>query len=239
METLLAVGTLAIGMVFVAGTFLAGVYFATISTERTIATVVADEAFAKIQLYGLDPNHASLKIDGYVPHEQLVTMPTDEYLYPSTATSINKQYCWAALCRRMGPDSRLVEFTVFVCRRTGSAARYWAGSAGAWSETDVPGPVLITLVPATGSSVQADVAVNGVTERTFVNDGATLLDDDTGEIYRVLERYANPPDRIRLDRVWAGSGSVPPQGAGVWVVPPPKSGGRDPLVAVYQRVLRF
>lgn len=239
METLLAVGTLAIGMVFVAGTFLAGVYFATVSTERTIAAVVADEAFAKVRLYGLDPNLAGLRTDAYVPYGQLVTIPADEHLYPSTATSSDKQYSWTALCKRVDPNSRLVEVAVFVCRRAGSATRYWTQTTGALTETDVPRPVRVNLVPATGPSGAADVAINGVQEQTFVNDGATLLDDGTGEIYRVLERYVNTPERIRLDRVWNGAALASPQGAWAWVVPPPISGGRDPQVAIYRTVMRF
>ena len=50
----MAVGTLAIGMTFIAGTFLTGIFFSTLSTERTIAAVAAEEAFAKVQIYGLD-----------------------------------------------------------------------------------------------------------------------------------------------------------------------------------------
>jgi len=53
-EVLLAVATLAVGMLFVAGTFLLGVHFSRISTERSIGAVVAEEAFAKIRLFGLD-----------------------------------------------------------------------------------------------------------------------------------------------------------------------------------------
>ncbi len=232
METLLAVGTLAIGMVFVAGTFLAAVYLSALSTERTIAAVVADEAFAKIRLYGLDPNHSSLKTDGYALYDQLVTVPADEYLYPSTSTSIDKQYCWAALCKRVGLDSRLVELTVFVCRRSGNATRYWTDLTDATGLR--PLPVRINIGPA---GVENEAVITDAAGVAFVNDGAMLVDDGTGEIYRVLERYASPPDRIRLDRRrtdLASSG-----GASVWVVPPPKLGGRDPLVAIYQKVLRF
>lgn len=46
-EVLMAVGILALGMVFIAGVFPAGVHYTIISTERTFAAVVADEAFAK------------------------------------------------------------------------------------------------------------------------------------------------------------------------------------------------
>ena len=247
METLLAVGTLAIGMVFVAGTFLAGVYFSTLSTEQTIATVVADEAFAKIRLYGFDPNFTGLKTDGYVPYGPLVAMPVDEYLYPSTNTSVEKQYCWAAICKRMGPDSHLVEFAVFVCRRSGTITQYWTRPSGTdtLDKTDMPRPVPINIVESTGPAVDNEVVIvdaasdDDVDEGTFVNDGALLVDDANGQIYRVLERYAGSPDRIRLDRPWTWAGWTTSGGARAWVVPPPVQGGRDPFVAVYQKVIRF
>ena len=65
------------------------------------------------------------------------------------------------------------------------------------------------------------------------------MDDATGQIYRVLERYGSPPDKIRLDRPWAGGAISSSAGGWVWVVPPATSGGRNPVVAVYQDVLRF
>jgi Tfp pilus assembly protein PilV len=249
METLLAVGALAIGMVFVAGTFLAGVYFATLSTERTIGAVVADEAFAKIRLYGLDPNNASLKTDGYVPYESLVAMPAEEHRYPSTNTAIEQQYGWAAICRRRAADSRLVEFTVFVCRQAGSATQYWTRQLDPdWptlAQVDAPRPLEVNIVQATAPVVDGEVAIvdavagDTVDEHAFVSDGALLVDDATGQIYRVLERYANSPERLRLDRPWAGADLTAGGGAWVWVVPPPTQGGRDPFVAVYQKVLSF
>ena len=52
-EMLIATGIMAIGLVMVATVFPVGVKLTTLSTERTIGAVVADEAFAKIQLYGL------------------------------------------------------------------------------------------------------------------------------------------------------------------------------------------
>ncbi len=244
-ETLLAVGTLAIGMVFVAGTFLAGMYFATLSTERSIATVVVDEAFAKIRLYDFDLDHADLKTDGYVPYERIVTLPAEECLYPSTSTSIDKQYCWAALCKRAGTDSRLVEFTVFVSRRTGSTTQYWMRESDGTLTADPnlpsrPRPLRVNLVSPAGSDVAADEAViDPATESTLVNDGALLVDDGTGQIYRVVKRDVDAPGQIKLDRPWTGTDLTTQEGAWIWVVPSPTSGGRDPLVAVYQKVLRF
>ena len=249
-ETLLAVGTLAIGLMFIAGTFLTGVYFSTTSTERTIGAVAADEALAKIRIYGLDPNNASLKTDGFVPYEQLVTIPAEEYLYPSTREEAARQYSWSVLCRRMGAGSRLVQCTVFISRQT-AGATYWARKTGADApqlgtpNPDLPRPVRVNVVQDAGSmslnevSIKDAVATDAVDERTFINDGSVFVDDATGQIYRVLERYANAPDKVKLDRPWMGGAIAAPAGGWVWVVPPAASGGRDPTVAVYQEVLRF
>ena len=123
-EVLLAVGTLAVGMVFISGTFLTGIHFSTIATERSIAAVVADEAFAKLRIYGstdpnkwlsgkstfscFDFNDVEVEVDiGQINQEtvHLVRDP-DEFAYPSTITSTPKQYYWSALCRPVyfGPD---------------------------------------------------------------------------------------------------------------------------------------
>lgn len=250
LETLLAVSTLAVGMIFVGGTFLTGIYFATVSTERTIATVAAGEAFAKIRLYGLDPNDPNLTTDGFVPYEEIVTIPSSEKLYPSidaNSTSI-REYSWTALCKRAGPASRLVEITVFLTRRTGTNARFWVRGAGTdvldLEESELPRAVRINVVQGAGDeddelTIEDAVSSDGTDEETFINDGATIVDDRTGEIYRVLERYDEPSDRIKLDRPWTGAVSTASEGDGVWVVPRPVSGGRSPQVAVYQEVLRF
>jgi prepilin-type N-terminal cleavage/methylation domain-containing protein len=52
-EVLIATGIMAIGLVMVATIFPVGVKLTALTTERTIGAVAADEAFAKIQLYGL------------------------------------------------------------------------------------------------------------------------------------------------------------------------------------------
>lgn len=249
-ETLLAVATLAIGLTFIAGTFLTGVYFSTTSTERSVAAVAADEALAKVRIYGLDPNNANLKTDGCVPYEQLVTIPAEEYLYPSTREESTRQYSWAVICRRLSTTGRLVQCTVFISRQT-AGATYWARKTGTdWPQLgtanpDLPRPLRVNLVQEAGTtnlnevSIQDAVPSDTVDERTFINDGSVLVDDKTGQIYRVLERYANRPEKIKLDRSWTGGALTPPAGGWVWVVPPAASGGRDPTVSVYQEVLRL
>ena len=222
-EVLLALGTLAIGMIFIAGVFPVGLYFATISTERTIAAVVADEAFAKVRLYGVNLKSALWQVNPTVRSNSVSAMPLSELAYPSTSSVPDKQYYWSALCRRVSadPNSRFVQVTVFVSRRIGS------------------GPVPIARqVAVLGAAGTKELTIQDPAKQTWINDGYTIVDNMTGQIYRVLERYGPPADDtilLDLDRVW-GAGNIPPNA--VWVVPP-VGGGRYPCIAVYQKVIRF
>ena len=249
-ETLLAVGALAIGMIFVGGTFLAGVHFTTIATERTIAAVAADEAFAKIRLYAADVNLPALTANQLTPFSALVPITGDELMYPSTVAPMSqKQYYWVALCRRVNQNGNLVQVTVFVSRKVGAGAEYWGrqGSTG-WPNLErrsFPRPIPVNVVqdPALDSADQLRIidAVPGdtVDEITFVNDGYTIVDNRTGQICRVLERKADQPEKLVLDGPWRGAAVAPPTGGWVWVVPPPIGGGKNPCMAVYQKVFRF
>ncbi len=263
-ETLLAVATLAVGLLFIGGTFMTGVYFATVSTERTIGSVAADEAVAKVRVYGvdpnmidpagliglyaLDPNSGDPAIISYVPFDWLRGSPSTEYLYPSTGQTSSGQYSWAAICRRMPGGKHLVQVTVFVSRESGVHSMYRVRKRGAdWPQldsSDLPRPVRVSVVQNAGSptheiQIVDDLPADGIDERAFINDGASIVDDATGQIYRVLKRSPTQQDRITLDRPWKGGPLTPAARGGVWVIPPPVGGGRDPLVAVYQEVLRF
>lgn len=247
-ETLMALGTLAIGMTFIAGTFLTGMYFSTFSTERTIAAVAAEEAFAKVRLFGLDPNHPDLRTDGFTAYEDLVPLRVEEQRYPSLDGEIDSQYSWAMICRRTAEDSDLVQCVVFVSRETGGNS-YWRRASGAsWPQlepSDLPRPVRVNVFREMGTHGPAEIAIRDavpgdiVDERTFIRDSSILVDDATGQVFRVLERVPGPPDRILLDREWIASDVTSPAGGWVWIIPPAASGGRNPGIAVYQKVLRF
>ena len=92
-----------------------------------------------------------------------------------------------------------------------------------------------------GRRNELSITVND--EKTLINDGYTIVDNQTGQVYRVLERYKEPPvgnDRIILldrDWDWGPDNNSPPEN--VWVVPPPVNGGRNPCIAVFQRVIGF
>ncbi|MHC4088559.1 MAG: type IV pilus modification PilV family protein [Planctomycetota bacterium] len=242
-EVLLAIGIITVGMLFIAGVFPVGIHFSTIATERTISAVVADEAFAKIRLYGVAdfntwPVPPVVACADYKFVSSGIVNP--EFAYPSEPNVgiSQKQYYWSALCRRVNPDpnSRLVQVTVFVCRKIGSGTTY-QGWAANWP---VPVPVGVSMGPG-----PKELTITNPPEKTYINDGYIIVGNEFGRIYRVLERYAeNPatpvPDDetilLDLDQVW-GPGNISP--SVVWVVPPPIGGGRCPFVAIYQRVIRF
>ncbi len=244
-EVLLAIGTLAIGMVFIAGTFPVAIHFTTVATERTIAAVAADEAFAKIRLYAVgdlinpldDIELSELEENELKPDEftdfndifpAMVDVNSDEFTYPSTGTA-RKQYYWSALCRRAGDDpDRLVQVTVFISRKVSPNLKYPDPDGS--GTVDWPMPVKVEVSKVSGNELRIETSQ----EKTFINDGYTIVDNRTGRLYRVLERYRDMEDDIiLLDRDWEGSPEE------VWVVPPPKGGGRGPGIAVYQKVIRF
>lgn len=245
-EVLLAIGTLAVGVLFVAGVFPVGVHLTTIATERTIASIAADEAFAKIKLYANDPNGGidlgelgtnNLKDFNDVLKSGIEIDPC-EFTYPSTDVPVEqKHYYWTALCRRLGTSSQLVQVTVFVCREVNPSLEYRDRDiSGELGKIAYPVPVKVKILKVKDNELEIDdpYPADGVEEETFINDGYTIVDNKTGRIYRVLERYAAADNTILLDRKWGGDAT-----GYVWVVPPPVGGGKGPCIGVYQRVIRF
>jgi hypothetical protein len=245
MEVLLAVGILAVGMLFIAGVFPVSIHLTTVASERTIAATAADEAFAKIKLYGIlpfsDPNWNVVGQSQY-PFELVAAVrpPSYEFGYPSTTIDLSQRYWWSAICRRVGVDD--VQVTVFISRKVGTATMYYKRnplSPFDFQPTEIqPYPVFVFISAISGGRAD-ELLIND--SSNLINAGCTIVDDDTGQIYRVLERYRDNPDTpavdesriIRLDRDWQGTPSR------VWVVPPPVGGGRYPCIAVYQKVMRF
>lgn len=238
-EVLLAVGIIAIGMTFVAGVFPVGIYLTTVATERTVAAIVADEAFAKIELYGVDLNSFSgTGLDDFnsvLPAG--VNFDPGEFAYPSDpAINISqKQYFWSALCRRVGTGTGLVQVTVFISRKANPNLMYYQQSGG---PNVRPVPVRVGVNSVAGPGHEDELSIINDPEKMFINDGYTIVDDATGRIYRVLERYKSPDNTILLDSHWEG-GSI----GAIWVVPPPAVGGsphgRYPCIAIYQKVIEF
>lgn len=236
MEMLLSIGVLSVGMMFIAGVFPVAIYFSTVSTERTIAAVVADEAFAKIRIYA---NEVGIDIVPNDPNDDVLknfidilndSISPDEFAYPSAIIDTAKQYYWSALCSWVEGDanSPVVQVTVFVSRKVAPHLKYHTEDGNG---LDRPVPVKVGVSQTSSNELEID----DDNEKNFINDGYTIVDDETGWIYRVLKRYPGDNDTIiLLDRDWDGDSS-----GNVWVVPPPENGSRGPCIAVYQRVIQF
>jgi len=241
-EVLMAMAILSVGLIFSVGTFSAGIRYTQISNERTIAAVASDEAFAKIKLYGLNFSSINWPLASTDVYSNLDCVDfndvsvnwfnPNEYGYPSIGNGQQKEYYWRAVCRKLSqevvsatPIDRLVQVTVFVYReRNPNVANYSR-------------PIEVS-VSWTGSR---ELLIGNVADKMLINDGYTIVDDETGQIYRVLERYVDDTvtpgvDESRvvlLDRDWEGLASS------VWVTPPAVDGGRYPCIGVYQKIIRF
>ncbi|MBN2272350.1 MAG: hypothetical protein JXN61_17190 [Sedimentisphaerales bacterium] len=256
-EVLLAVGTLAIGMIFVGGTFLVGLYLSGVSAEQTTAAIVANEAFSKIRIFGV--NLAMCAVDRQEPFETVSgSVDPNEFAYPSTRTLGQKQYFWSALCRLDPNDPGSgVLVKVFVSRKVGSGTRYRGrdlASLPELIEVPYPRPVVVQIEhdpsglghgPYEVSIIDLDTdsdASGLVDEETFINDGYTIVENTTGQIYRMVNRVVQPdpliPDTIILDRPWNPDGRYPNPDF-VWVVPPAIGHGKGPCIEVYQGEVWF
>ncbi len=256
----MAAGILVIGFMMIAGTLPVGIKLTAMGTERTIGAVAADEAFAKVQLFGvrnsaLWPADPNVHCVDYAGVSQLILNPNNaEYSYPSTDVRPDtKKYHWAAMCKYnmfdLGMDT--FQVTVFVSRDTGLNTKYpYSDYTGLPLLPDVdyprPVPVLVEPVDAVGNVIAVGLAMWADRIQVaagfagFITDESVLLDDRTGQIMRVLERDRNDPTFITLEDalfdVDAAPASVPRY---VWVIPPAKGSGRYPGVGVYQRTIKF
>jgi len=228
-EMLIATGIMAVGLVLVATIFPVGVKLTGLSAERSIAAVAADEAFAKVRLYGLrdfqywpvaDANDMCTDfmftsdwgdLDGDGEMDDLA-LDWSEFLYPSTVVPVteDQKYHWSALCRRVGDKD--VQVTVFVTRRTFAGTNYYGypynGTSFVPNQTESwPSPVRVsitfddTTVGKEKILYLADDAYYLATDaQSFFNEGYTVVDDYTGKIYRILEKKKDNGDEV-LDLV--------------------------------------
>lgn len=218
----MAVGILSIGMMLVATMFPLGMHLTAVAAERTIASIAADQAFAKIQLYGVDPSLTST--DKFVDFNDVlpptILIDSNEFAYPAMEQGGREQYYWSALCRKANSISsdRTVQVIVFVSRKRGTGLTYDNGAS------EIPVPVSVSVSPSGD-----ELTING--DETLINPSSTIVDNATGQIYRVTDRLDN---LITLDRNWQGG----PSGT-VWTIAPPDSGGANPAIAVFQKIIKF
>ena len=249
-EVMMAAGILAIGFMLIATLFPVGVKLISIATERTVAAVTADEAFAKIRIYGMDPcNLAAMATDELYDFAYVsgVVMDPCEFLYPSAdLPDEQRSYNWSALCRKIADPCNSVQVTVFISRKAGAAAKF-PDPANLASDIDYPKPIRISRFDI---DYLPDVFVNEIYIHTddtelakYVVEGAMIVDNRTGRLMTVLSRepvggvVILEPDHRRL--ILAEAVEEDSLGDSFWVIPPARGGGRNPCIGVFQRVISF
>jgi hypothetical protein len=240
------VGILAVGLMFIAGTFPVGIGLTTVAAERTIAAIAADEAFAKIRLYGVDIDELKTDemtdfCDSNVPGSALPADANKIFAYPSVDTGSEPSYYWSALCRKID-NSGLVQVTVFVCRKTGMHSKYPKDDPGV-AVYDWPRPVPVRdergALRIRGSDDQLRINPSQREKKLFFIIGSTIVTEPKGGIYRVLDRLLADDIMLKLDRDLQEQDMIDTDVTNAWVVPPAVGGGRNPAIGVYQRVIRF
>lgn len=193
--------------------------------------------------------------------------PSDHLIYEG-----NKKYCWSALCRLIAKDpnsptglERNVHVSVFVCNRGNHNRKFYKANIGNGDSTsytsefgkvnygeiinefsNLPQPIRVEVALSL-TSVENEIRIQQSGQEVLINDGDLLVDDYSGRIFRVLERYPDPDDDIvLLDKNWKLPAISSPYY--MWVVPPaaaPGGGdgirlsGKSPCVTIYQKVIRF
>ena len=78
-----------------------------------------------------------------------------------------------------------VQVTVFVSRKVSPNLKYRTTDGS--DDSDWPMPVKVGVSGTAGNN---ELTITG--DKTYINDGYTIVDNETGRIYRVLERYTAP-----------------------------------------------
>lgn len=225
-EVLMAVGILSIGLMLIATMFPAALYLTTVATEKTMAAIVADEAFAKIQLYGFNTPYPTDTND----FELHCKRPIDpnEFSYPSVdpcSTNL-RQYYWSALYKRTDPCEYQV--TVFVARKTSPALTYQGGGYGGR-------PKLIKIAVKV-TQTDPNFTITNAAQSQYINPPAAVVDNATGKIYHIINRQT---PHATLDRPWEDVPAILPAVDYIWLIPPPVSGGKNADIEVYQEIIKF
>jgi prepilin-type N-terminal cleavage/methylation domain-containing protein len=232
-EVLMAVGILTVGMLLIATMFPVGIYLTAVASERTMAAIVADEAFAKIQFYSIvgasnDSNNCYDWGDEMYDANEIAE---SEFAYPSVDPCSNSsQYYWSALYRKTPGNAadKQYQITVFVARKTNPGLTY-EDNGGSGSSSSRPVPIMI---PAPGLKDLPELTISAGNEN-LVNPPTTIIDNETGRLYRIVKRGDGGNTIVTLDR------PLEENIATIWLIPPPQSGGKNADVEVYQRIIKF
>lgn len=243
-EVLMAAGILSIGIMLVATMFPAAIYLTTVASEKTMAAIIADEAFAKMKLYGIDVNNNS-DSDAYFVYSERMTSKIDsnEFTYNPDGRE-NPQYCWSALCKKIAikdPCDLRYYVKLYVARKTTPGLQYIKEGIPNPPLTDWPIPVsfAVKAMPAANQ-----LQINGdyfATNKINPPPSTAIVDSITGRIFRIISR---DDINLTLDRDWDKDIPAP---TAVWFLPAGVAGtgsnqkviGRNPDIDIFERIIDF
>ena len=241
-EVLMAAGILCIGIMLVATMFPVAIYLTTVASERTMASIVADEAFAKMQLYGM--NVESGDQDTFTVYSWRMEDEIDEieFTYPSVDPQGGcRQYSWAAVCKKLNNDSGDMRYLVklYVARKTSPNQKFYASALLSDANTlDWPVPIPITVAKNASNELLMKWNKNGVEEYINPPPSTSIIDCASGRIFRIIGR----DDKfLTLDRDWDKDLKDPcavlflPAGIGS----DKKPSGRNPDIDIFQKIIDF
>jgi len=240
-EVLMAVGVLSIGIMLVATMFPVALYLTTVASEKTMAAIVADQAFAKMQLYGYVPQAADG--DGFVRYKFRMVddehkMDPNEFIYLVEGSG-QPQYSWEALCRKLNSDVNDMRYSVklFVSRKTAPNLKYIRDFAEP-NRSDWPLPIVAETEYQGQNRLKMKYG-----QGKYLNPppSTTIVDYNSGRLFRIVSREAG--DIVILDRNWDRDINHPDE---IWYVPSAvdpvdinEPFGNNPDIEVFQRIIDF
>lgn len=213
-EALIAVGVLGMGLILIAMVFPVGIKLTATAVERSLGTLAANEAIAKVQLWGLpeDPTTWPVTDAATFPHTECVDFlmlvnlkyaaaagwpkndAWDEFLYPSAATTEPQRYHWSALCRVTSATQ--VQVTAFATRKVDEAARYYTPAGGQDGNWPQPVKVAVRYDPANEKHLEIlpdngnekwDTPFDQRVVFRFFGGNATIINDQTGAVHPLMD----------------------------------------------------
>ena len=268
-EVMLAAGILAVGFMLVAATFPVGIKLTATATERTIAAVAADEAFAKVQLYGV--NIAKLPSSGLMLYHDGIGLLANTLLPDIAYSQLRDRF----IAEGVDPAFMLEAFvdyfddqSQYPSTDTGSQEKryFWSALCGDPNFISNQAQVTVFVSRKTGAGAKfpadafgatidiprpVEIDVQDVSVNSFVitdPDPGTPENEAAGFILEGAAIVDGQTGDIMLvlerigDTVILSENTFDMTIAGprtVWVVPPAIRSSRDPCVVVYQKVVSF
>ncbi|MGE4285891.1 MAG: prepilin-type N-terminal cleavage/methylation domain-containing protein [Phycisphaerae bacterium] len=244
-EVLISMGIFTVGMALVISVFPLALSYAASNTNKTCAHAAQADFVAQLRLFAADISVTAFSDSSYMPvkdvfHDNGMALSDSAFLYPvdSTLKSSEKPFSVAAIAKRVGGTND-VQVIMFVCRRPGAASRFVTADEH-FSQKDVDWTALPEAIQCTLDNTLLTDPLNVFKVDTasaddwysLLSQGALIVANE-GTVFKIEELLGD--GKFRVDSFPADRNAL----THVRVVPAPVDGGKSPVVAVYEAVVRF